>query len=529
MKNHFTLILLFILSIVTTATAQVPVLNSYPSAKATIFLDFDGQTVTGTAYNGSGPIFAQPSELSTEAITEIFNRIAEDYRPFNLNITTDSTAYFKAPLTQRMRVIFTTTSSWTNAAGGISFVGSFTNGTETPAFVFNQLLGNGVKAVAEAASHETGHTLGLQHQSIWSNNCKLISEYNGGQGEGEIGWAPIMGVGYYKNLTTWHVGTSRISCNYIQNDLDVIASTNNNFGFREDDHGDNSATATLIKPSGHDFIANGLINRSTDLDAFKIVVTSTSNFKLKAIPQNVGNGNEGADVDIRVTLENAAGETLNSYNPGDLLDAGIDTSLTDGTYYLIVNGVGNINHSDYGSLGYYALTGTLAANLPITNFTLKGAEKYGVHQLSWTYEANEPIKDFEVEASNDGRNFSALTAINASTLQFSYQPVIKSSYQYRIKAITARDGKPYYSNIVSLSSTAEKNKVKILNSFVQDNLQLTSDGKYAYQLIDTNGKLLNKGVLQNGYNSLPVNSSNGLVLLRWNDGYTSHTEKLIKQ
>jgi len=529
MKNRFTLILLFFFTLITTATAQVPILNSYPSARATIYLDFDGQTVTGTAFNWGGPILAQPSGLSTEAMTEIFNRVAEDYRPFNLNITTDSTVFFNAPLKQRMRVIFTVTSSWTAPAGGLSYVGTFSHGTETPAFVFNELLGNGVKAVAEAASHEAGHTLGLQHQSVWGTSCNLISEYNGGQGEGEIGWAPIMGVGYYKNLTTWHVGTSRLSCSYIQNDLNVIASATNNFGFREDDHGDNSATATAINLSGQDFVANGLINRSTDLDAFKIVVTTTTNFKLKAIPQNVGSGNEGADVDIRVTLEDAAGQTLNSYNPGELLDAGIDTSLTDGTYYLIVDGVGNSNHSDYGSLGYYALAGTLAASLPIYNFTLKGAEKYGVHKLSWTYEADEPIKEFDIEASTDGSNFSSLTAINASSLQFSYQPIVKSTYQYRIKAITQRDGKIYYSNVVSLRSATDKSKVKILNSFIQSNLQLTSDGKYAYQLIDTNGKLLAQGVLQNGYNSLPVNTSKGMILLRWNDGSVAHTEKLIKQ
>ena len=529
MKNRLPLILLFVLSIATTANAQVPVLSSFPSARATIYLDFDGQTVSGTAFNWSGPIYAQPSGLSTEAITEIYNRIAEDYRPFNLNITTDSTAFLNAPLRQRMRIIFTVTSSWTAPAGGISYVGSFTYGNETPAFVFNELLGNGIKPVAEAASHEAGHTLGLQHQSVWGSSCNLLAEYNGGQGEGEIGWAPIMGVGYYKNLTTWHVGTNRISCNYIQNDLDVIAGATNNFGFRADDHGDSYSTATEISPSGQNFIANGLINRSTDVDAFKIVITSTTNLKLKAIPQNVGSGNEGADVDIKVTLENASGQTLNSYNPGELLDAGIDTSLTDGTYYIVVDGVGNSNHSDYGSLGYYALAGSLAYVLPITNFKLKGAEKYGVHQLSWTYEADEPIKDFNIEASTDGRNFSSLTEINSSALQFSYQPIVKSTYQYRVKAVTAKDGKIYYSNIVSLRATADRNKVKILNTFVKNNLQLTSDGKYTYQLIDTDGRLLAQGILQNGYNSLPVNSSKGLILLRWNDGTASHTEKLIKE
>ena len=35
------------------SAAQVPILNSNPSAAPTIFLDFDGHTVTGTAWNGT--------------------------------------------------------------------------------------------------------------------------------------------------------------------------------------------------------------------------------------------------------------------------------------------------------------------------------------------------------------------------------------------------------------------------------------------------------------------------------------------
>jgi len=73
--------------------AQVPKLNSYSAASATVFIDFDGQLVTGTAWNYRGDINAAPAGLSNAAITEIMDRVAEDYRPFDLNITTDSTLY----------------------------------------------------------------------------------------------------------------------------------------------------------------------------------------------------------------------------------------------------------------------------------------------------------------------------------------------------------------------------------------------------------------------------------------------------
>ncbi|RZL12666.1 MAG: hypothetical protein EOO89_19195 [Pedobacter sp.] len=139
--------------------------------------------------------------MNPTQITEIFNRVAEDYRPFNVNVTTDSTKYWSAPLYKRMRVVLTTSNAWYgNNAGGVAYSRSFTWGDNSPCFVFTALLGYDTKAVSEASSHEAGHTLGLRHQSSYDANCVKTAEYNGGRGSGETGWAPIMGVGYYKIL-----------------------------------------------------------------------------------------------------------------------------------------------------------------------------------------------------------------------------------------------------------------------------------------------------------------------------------------
>ena len=92
--------------------SQVPVYNSYPAAAPVIFLDFDGYTVSGTGWNFDGPIYCGGSGLNSTQITEVFNRVAEDYRPFTINITTDSTKYLSAPVNQRTRVVITVTSDW---------------------------------------------------------------------------------------------------------------------------------------------------------------------------------------------------------------------------------------------------------------------------------------------------------------------------------------------------------------------------------------------------------------------------------
>src|SRR5262245_30079442 len=146
MKNFYKSGLLLLILISTLSTrAQVPVLSSYPSASAVVFLDFDGQTVDNTSWNYNGPICCAPSGLSTADITTAFTRVAEDYRPFNINITTDSTKYFAAPANRRMRVIVTTSWEWYGQAGGVAFIGSFTWGDNTPCFVFSSLLGYNVK------------------------------------------------------------------------------------------------------------------------------------------------------------------------------------------------------------------------------------------------------------------------------------------------------------------------------------------------------------------------------------------------
>jgi hypothetical protein len=527
MKNKFLLILLILVSGWLGIRAQVPVFNSYPSANATIYLDFDGQTVSGTLWNWSGTIYAQPTAISTTGIEEICNRVAEDFRPFNLNITTDSTKYWSAPIFQRVRIIVSPTHGWYGSVGGVAFVGSFVFGDNTPAWVFSSLLYNSPKLVAEATSHEIGHTLGLQHQSDFDASCSKLREYSTGAGTGEIGWAPIMGVGYNKNVTTWHFGPNTAGCNSLQDDFAIINSTINGFGLRNDDYANNYADASPIIFSGPSFGISGLINKSDDVDVFSFDVAAASHFSLRAIPQNVGLGNMGANIDIQVSLLNNTGDTIALYNPSTLLNAGIDTLLNTGNYFLVVDGIGNIYHSDYGSMGSYTLQGFLGGSiLTFNQFELTAQKQGDIHQLSWSYETDETITQLSIESSTDGVNFITLSKLNSTTFKYSVSSQKNTTY-YRLRAITSNNNIGYLSNIVAISGNYLYNDVRIIGS-EKGILTLNSNGNFSFQLMNSNGQLLLSGKLKPGNNQLFTNIITGLFILRYHDGKNQQIKRFFQ-
>ena len=530
MKNIFKsgLLALAIIS-ATAAKAQVPIMSSYPSATAVIFLDFDGQTVENTSWNFYGPIVCAPSGLDNAQITSIFNRVAEDYRPFNINITTDSTKYAAAPVAKRMRVILTITSEWYGNAGGVAFVNSFTWGDNTPCFVFTALLNYNEKNIAEASAHEAGHTLGLYHQSLYDANCIKLSEYNSGVGSGEIGWAPIMGVGYYRNFTLWNNGPNPYGCNNMQSDLSII-TTGNGFSFRTDDHSSTFNQATNAPFYNGQFAVNGVVEQNTDQDMFKFTLPAVQHFVLNAVPYNIGTGNTGSDLDMQVTLYNSAHNQLNVFNPGNLLNSVVDTILNAGTYFLKIEGRGNIYAPNYASLGSYSLAGTYsAATLPLRRLELQGELNGDRHRLNWIIDADEQVIEQILEISHDGISFSPVTNPAVTDRNFIYTPNISSAVQYRLK-VTFDNGHTYYSNIVTLRNTGNDIRPKLLSNLVNSSITVTSPGTYSYSIYDFNGKLTAKGQLSNGMNTIPASQmSGGMYLIHFYGNNGQWTDKFVRQ
>lgn len=512
----------------TVFSQQIPRYSSNAAAAATVLLDFDGQVVKGTAWNWDEAIVAKPAALSSAIVTEVFNRVAEDFRIFSLNITTDSTVYKRAPATKRMRIIITPTSDWYGNSAGVSFVNSFTWGDDTPAWVFTRLLENKAKYIAEAASHEIGHTLGLQHQSTYNKSCELIAEYAAGKGSGEIGWAPIMGVGYYKNLTLWTVGTSVEGCKIVQNDISILSKGFANLGFRSDDHGNSKETATNLLLTNNRFISTGIINNSTDRDFFKLVLPRRMKVSAGITPNNVAANNAGANADMFLTLMNSKGDTIGRYNPGTLLNAAVDTTLAAGTYYFGADGTGNQNVSDYGSVGLYVLSGTLESVAAAPTILLKGNVRDHLNVINWQLEPGIKVRSEYVEYSLDGDNYTTLNSVPTDALMFSHVPPRAYEIFYRIRTVLD-DESTVYSNVISLT-TADHQKVSVRANLVTDVVAVNSDGDYVYQLIDAMGRLLGRGRINEGANNIPLNTAQtGVIVLKVSGKSGQFQFRLIKR
>lgn len=541
MKTTFTFLiwLLAVTGISVNVNAQNPgpKLNSYPSAQPTIYLDFDGETVTTPYWNSGNTLVCASPNYTDAQITVFFNKVAEDYRPFNINVTTDSAVYAVAPANKRIRVIVTPTYQWYGMAGGVSYVGSFRWGNGVPAFVFSSLLANGdPNLCADAASHEAGHTLGLNHQSKYNADCTLNAEYNPGSGSGQIGWGPIMGKSYYKTLSLWYNGpSSSFGCNSSQDDMSVIANTSTNgTGYRTDDVGDNksSASAVSFSQATQAFTKSALINTNTDVDYYSFIMPVSGTFKLSAVPFSAGSNNMGANLDVKVNLYKSNGTLLKSYVSASTLDATVDTTLTAGSYLLSVDNTTNANTpADYGILGSYTMNGSyiISSGLPIYALDLSGVVQNNEHQLSWKAVADEPIKNITVEQSKDGQNFSTLYVLDGNARQFANRPFDNSNTYYRLKAVTEADV-AYYSNIVSLKGIGGHGKFNILSNVVTNELTVLSDNKYQYRIADISGKVVATGMLNNGTTRISLNNAaHGMYFLQVVSNDENWTEKFLKQ
>lgn len=350
---------------------DVPLYESLPEADRKIYLDFNGHRVSRTGwneYNGGRTIAAPPfdrdgdpltfSGAEQRAIELIWARVAEDFAPFEIDVTTKSpSARDFSEGRKAIRVLVSSNvdqlsgERWFENVGGVGYVGSWRFASDTPVWVFGNVLNGHEKRIAEAASHELGHSFGLDHDGTSED------EYFTGFGSGETSWGPIMGSSSGREVTQWSQGEYDSASNS-ENDLEIIASALNQIEFREDDHASTLFAPTEIETNLQGtFSVPGLISTSFDRDFF-VIEMGEGPLEIHARGAEVG-----SNIDLQLTLYDPEVNILGSFNPRDDLSASIEAELPAGRYFLRVDGVGRGDpkvggYSEYGSIGTYMLTGS---------------------------------------------------------------------------------------------------------------------------------------------------------------------------
>jgi hypothetical protein len=358
------------------ADIVAPDYHSDLGAPATLYIDFTGNTnnawglyTPGTtpAYDIDGdPTTFSQTELSN--IQQIWSGVAEKYSPFNIDVTTQAPANMSPGST--MEVVVGGDGQWFadatgTLAGGTSYVGSFRNGPNI-AYVFPDNLARSnhgfPRYVMDAVAHEAGHGFGLVHQSAYvfdssTGTYDFSAEYSFGtynfnpalttaqQTVQPGSRSPIMGESYFGERALWWNGPTDAGYNVTQDDMSIIASGANGFGYRPEPSNTSFAAAQPMTIAGAgNFTAQGIIIHPTDRDYFSVTSSGgEASFEVDVAPF-------GAMLDASLQLYSSDGTLIAQSITGSLSET-LSADLAPGTYDVVVSSAGN-----YGDVGQYTLT-----------------------------------------------------------------------------------------------------------------------------------------------------------------------------
>ncbi len=434
-------------------------LHSSPNSKKVIYLDFDGGLVSlfgyttnhlTTPFDMDGNPEFSTSEL--QAIQNIWQRVAEDYVPFDIDVTTEALnddRIYRASSTDEyygIRVVITPSGSVgycgsTTGCGGIAYVGAMGRVPDylQPALVFPNNLSYNPQYIALAVSHEAGHTIGQSHDGT------LTSSYYTGHGAGTTSWGPIMGSPYTKNLTQLSKGEYPNANNSYD---DILYNLSRSLGYYPDDTGNTMSTAKPLVANDTFLSAYGVIEQAVDVDVYSFE-TGGGNLTLSATPALFG-----PNLDIKMELLDSTGNVIASNNPDVDIKATIIKTLSAGTYYVTVDGVGKLStptdpgYSDYASLGQYKISGTVSpistqppATSSITapsNLSTTASNK--VVTLKWSDNSNNE-EGFYIERALNSKKpaYQRVAEVSANTTQLS-EARTAATYIYRIQAFNKTTG-----------------------------------------------------------------------------------------
>jgi hypothetical protein len=446
---------------------------------AVIYLDFDGETVTDSHWNGGDTFTVADSGMTSAQITAVVRRVQEDYLPFKIEVTTDAARYEAAPVRKRMRCIITnSTHWWSGSGGGVAYTNSWNTAgysfsSTVPCWVIPSRLSNNSKYVADAVSHEVGHTLGLSHDGLVGGNDNY---YDGNENE-TPSWGPIMGNSYSTTLAQWSKGEyikNGVAASNTENDLSIIASIKNHTGYKADDVSSVSTSAMALLGAGATTVnKSGITERTGDIDAYMFATSGAVSFSLA---ESSWSGLR--NLDAKLTILDFSGNTLAGDDPQNSIYPSITTTLPAGVYVLQITGAGKGSgttdgYSNYGSLGAYTITGTVAS-------TGDFAPRIG-GWLNTSGQVNVPFT-YQIQTAGNPTSYTATglpagLSLNASTGVISGTPLAEGAHSVSLGAANAvaRTTRTVWFNILPATYEAAVDNTR---------LAFTSGGNEPWEIVD---------------------------------------------
>jgi hypothetical protein len=322
-------------------------------------------------------------KVSKSDIYKVWQVISSFYSSFDVNVTTNRAIFNSTPTKNRYEVTY-----YNHGCRSYAPYNGFGKDT-IPAHmcVDSDNMNDWALGVGYTAAHEIGHGLGLHHQGDFTKTGQDKIYY---VGNSAYQWVPIMGnywsafewseplvtftKGEYKNAVTE-------DSSVLQNDISVIS---NFLPTRVDDNP--RGVALNVQADGQVLPEKnfGQIENSFDNDIFTFTVSEESKLNLLIDPLEIA-----SLLDVKATIRDATDRIIAVSNLSLQRKAEfVDVSLSPGTYQLIIQGgsegTPSNGFSNYSSLGYYAMKGSIVSTQVATLGGIS-KDKINLPNGSWVY------------------------------------------------------------------------------------------------------------------------------------------------